>query len=139
MTTVTVSSDGYLRQQITAGKHKLTADEPASVGGADSGTDPYSLLLAALGACTSMTLQMYAKRKGWPLEKVDIDLSHGRIHADDCEDCQTKEGKVDRIDRQITLTGPLSDEQRARLMEVARLCPVHKTLSSEISIKDRQV
>lgn len=136
MAKVTVSSDGYLKQQITAGKHKLIADEPAAVGGSDSGADPYSFLLAALGACTSMTLQMYAKRKGWPLEKVDIHLSHGRVYADDCEDCQTKEGKVDRIDRRITLTGPLTDEQRARLMEIARLCPVHKTLSSEISIKD---
>lgn len=138
MAKVTVTSDGYLRQQITAGKHKLIADEPTSVGGTDSGADPYSLLLAALGACTSMTLQMYAKRKGWPLERVDIDLSHGRVYADDCEDCQTKEVKVERIDRQITLTGPLTDEQRARLMEIARLCPVHKTLVSEISIKDRQ-
>ena len=136
MARVTVSSDGYLKQQITAGNHALIADEPATVGGTDSGADPYSFLLAALGACTSMTLQMYAKRKGWPLEKVDIELSHTRIYADDCGDCETKEGKVDRIDRRIRLTGPLTDDQRARLMEIARLCPVHKTLTSEISIKD---
>jgi uncharacterized OsmC-like protein len=136
MDEVIVSSIGYLKQEITAGKHKLIADEPREVGGSDAGPDPYSLLLAALGACTSMTLQMYAKRKGWPLEKVEVSLSHSRIHAKDCEVCETKEGKISRIERYISLTGPLSEEQKARLLEIAQRCPVHKTLVSEISIVD---
>src|SRR5262245_37327135 len=127
MAEVVVSSDGYLKQTITAGNHTLTADEPLVAGGQDSGPDPYSLLLAALGACTSMTLQIYARRKGWPLEKVEVNLRHFRIHAADCEDCQTKEGRVDRIERRISLTGNLDAEQRARLLEIAARCPVHKT------------
>ena len=139
MAEVVVSSDGYLKQTITAGNHSLTADEPLLAGGQDSGPDPYSLLLAALGACTSMTLQIYARRKGWPLEKVEVSLRHSRIHAEDCEDCQTKEGRIDRIERRISLTGELDDEQRARLLEIAARCPVHKTLTSEISIKDSLV
>jgi putative redox protein len=136
MADVIVSSRGFLKQEITAGNHRLVADEPREAGGADEGPDPYSLLLAALGACTSMTLQLYAKRKGWPLEKVDVRLSHSRIHAEDCEDCQTREGKISRIERHIALTGPLSDEQKRRLLEIAQHCPVHRTLTSEISIKD---
>jgi putative redox protein len=133
---VVVSSAGYLRQEITAGPHHLIADEPAEAGGSDAGPDPYSLLLAALGACTAMTLQMYARRKEWPLEKVEVRLAHTRIYARDCEECQTEEGKVSRIDRHILLRGPLSDEQRSRLLEIAQRCPVHRTLTSEISIRD---
>jgi uncharacterized OsmC-like protein len=136
MAEVIVSSSGYLKQEITAGLHKLIADEPVEFGGTDAGPDPYSLLLASLGACTSMTLQMYAKRKGWPLEHVKVSLMHSRIHAKDCGQCVTKEGKISRIERRITLTGPLTDEQRARLLEIAAKCPVHKTLTSEISIVD---
>jgi uncharacterized OsmC-like protein len=136
MAEVIVSSVGFLKQEITAGNHRLVADEPKEAGGSDEGPDPYSLLLASLGACTSMTLQLYAKRKNWPLEKVEVRLSHSRIHAEDCEDCQTKDGKVSRIDRRISLTGPLSDEQKTRLLEIAQHCPVHRTLTSEISIKD---
>ena len=136
MAEVIVSSTGYLKQEITAGRHKLIADEPAEAGGSDAGPDPYSFLLAALGACTSMTLQMYAKRKGWPLEKVEVSLCHSRIHAKDCEMCATMEGKISHIERYISLTGPLSDEQKARLLEVAKNCPVHQTLVSEISIVD---
>lgn len=136
MSEVIVSSVGFLKQEITAGNHRLVADEPKEAGGSDEGPDPYSLLLAALGACTSMTLQLYAKRKGWPLEKVEVKLSHSRIHAEDCEDCHTKAGNVSRIDRRISLTGPLSEEQKARLLEIAQHCPVHRTLTSEISIKD---
>lgn len=136
MAEVIVTSVGYLKQEITAGAHKFYADEPREVGGSDSGPDPYSLLLAALGACTSMTLQMYAQRKEWPLEKVEISLRHTRIHAEDCEDCKIKEGKIERIERYISLTGPLSEEQRARLLEVAQRCPVHKTLTAGVSIKD---
>jgi putative redox protein len=136
MAEVIVSSDGYLRQRITAANHTVIADEPREAGGGDAGPDPYSLLLAALGACTAMTLQIYARRKEWPLEKVEVKLRHSRIHADDCEDCHTKEGSVDRIERQISLTGQLSEEQRARLLDIAARCPVHRTLTSEISIQD---
>jgi putative redox protein len=136
MAEVIVSSVGYLKQEITAGAHKLVADEPREVGGTDEGPDPYSLLLAALGACTSMTLQMYAKRKGWPLEKVEVSLRHSRIYAADCDVCMTKEGKISRIERYISLTGPLTDEQKAQLLKIAERCPVHQTLTSEVSIID---
>jgi len=136
MAEVIVTSDGFLKQQIIAGQHRLTADEPSEVGGSDAGPDPYALLLAALGSCTAMTLQLYAKRKQWPLEKVEVSLKHSRIHAADCEECKTNEGKIERIDRFISLTGPLTDEQRARLLEIAEKCPVHKTLTAGVSIKD---
>lgn len=136
MAEVIITSVGYLKQEITAGSHKFFSDEPEEVGGSNSGPDPYSLLLAALGACTAMTLQMYARRKEWPLEKVEVSLRHSRIHAEDCEDCDTKSGKLERIERYISLAGPLSDEQKARLLEIAKRCPVHKTLTSEVSIKD---
>ncbi len=136
MAEVIVASDGYLKQVITAGSHKMIADEPREAGGSDAGPDPYSFLLAALGACTSMTLQLYANRKGWPLEKVEVSLTHSRIHAKDCETCETKEGSISRIERFISLTGQLSAEQRARLLEIARRCPVHRTLTGEISIVD---
>lgn len=136
MAEVVVSSVDYLKQEITAGNHKLIADEPLEAGGSDNGPDPYSLLLAALGACTAMTLQMYARRKEWPLDKVEVSLRHSRIHAKDCEECETKEDKVERIDRYISLTGPLTSEQKNRLMEIAKRCPVHKTMVSEVSIKD---
>lgn len=136
MSEVIVSSVGFLKQEITAGNHRLVADEPIEAGGSDEGPDPYSLLLAALGACTSMTLQLYARRKNWPLERVEVRLSHSRIHAEDCEDCQTREGRLSRIERRIALTGPLSGVQKTRLLEIAQHCPVHRTLTSEISIKD---
>jgi putative redox protein len=136
MAEVIVTSVGYLKQEITAGPHKFFSDEPREVGGSDSGPDPYSLLLAALGACTSMTLQMYARHKEWPLEKVEVSLRHTRSHAEDCEDCKTKEGKIERIERYISLIGPLSDEQKARLLDVAKRCPVHKTLTNGVSVKD---
>jgi putative redox protein len=136
MAEVIVSSVGYLKQQITAGTHNLIADEPRESGGSDAGPDPYSLLLSALGACTAMTLQIYAKRKDWPLERVEVSLRHARIHAADCGDCATKQGSLDQIDRFISLSGPLTAEQKARLLEIAQRCPVHKTLTSEISIKD---
>ena len=136
MTEVIVSSIGYLKQQINAGAHTLIADEPHEAGGSDAGLDPYSLLLAALGACTAMTLQIYARRKEWPLERVEVSLRHSRIHAEDCGDCATAQGRIDQIERYISLAGPLSAEQRARLLEIAQRCPVHKTLTSEVSIKD---
>jgi putative redox protein len=136
MAEVIVSSAGFLKQEVVAGAHRLISDEPREVGGTDAGPDPYSLLLAALGACTSMTLQMYAKRKGWPLEKVEVSLRHSRIYAKDCETCVTNEERITRIDRYISLTGPLSQEQKSRLLEIAERCPVHQTLVSYISIID---
>jgi putative redox protein len=136
MAEVIVSSDGFLKQRITAGDHTLIADEPRGAGGSDAGPDPYSFLLAALGACTSMTLQLYARHKGIPLEKVQVSLRNARIHAKDCEICDSKEGKIEQIERYISLTGPLTDEQKQRLLEIAQRCPVHKTLTSEIVIQD---
>ena len=136
MAEVIVSSIGYLKQKIIGGAHTLIADEPREAGGSDAGPDPYQLLLASLGACTAMTLQIYARRKEWPLEKVEVRLRHSRVHAEDCEICETKRGSVDRIERQISLSGQLSQEQRERLLEIAARCPVHRTLTSEISIVD---
>ena len=134
MSEIIVSSSGFLKQEITAGTHQFIADEPREAGGTDAGPDPYSYLLAALGACTSMTLQLYARRKQWPLEKVTVRLHNNRIHAADCNTCSTTEGMVDRIERVISLTGPLTDEQKTRLLEIADKCPLHKTITSEISI-----
>jgi putative redox protein len=123
-----------LTQEVVAGSHRLLADEPVSAGGGDLGPNPYDYLLAALGACTSMTLRLYADRKKWPLEKVTVRLRHEKIHAADCADCETKDGKIDRIEREIDVSGPLDSAQRARLLQIAEMCPVHKTLNSEIKI-----
>ncbi len=131
---VTETGEGPFAQRITAGRHVLRADEPPSVGGKNSGPTPYDLLLAGLGACTSMTLRMYAGRKKLPLERVSVALRHEKIHAQDCADCETTEGRVDRIEREITLSGPLDAEQRQRLLEIADKCPVHRTLESEIKV-----
>jgi uncharacterized OsmC-like protein len=130
---------GGFAQEIRAGRHRLHADEPESVGGTDTGPSPYDLLLAALGACTSMTIGMYARRKAWPLEEVTVHLRHSRIHAADCAECETKEGMLDRIERDIHMIGPLTDEQQSRLLEIANKCPVHRTLTSEIQISTRLV
>lgn len=137
--TVEESGAGTYAQRVTAAGHEMTADEPAALGGNDLGPDPYGFLLVALGACTSMTLRMYAGHKEWPLEHVSVRLSHRRIHAEDCADCETKSGKIDEIEREITLTGPLDDEQRARLLQIADKCPVHRTLTSETKIRTRLV
>jgi putative redox protein len=126
-------------QQVELGSHRLAVDEPVSYGGTDSGPSPYDLLLAALGSCTSMTIGLYARKRKWPLEQITVSLHHSKIHAKDCDDCETKEGKVDRIWREIHLAGPLTEEQRAKLLEIADKCPVHQTLASEINIKTRAV
>ncbi len=126
---------GMFQQDVIAGKHRLTADEPEHAGGLDSGPSPYDLLLAALGACTSMTLRLYADRKELPLTRTSVWLRHNKIYAADCAECETKEGMIDRIERVITLEGDLDAGQRARLMEIADKCPVHRTLKSEIDIR----
>lgn len=126
---------GKFQTHIHAGPHDLTADEPKSVGGDDTGPTPYGLLLSALGACTSMTLQMYAARKGIDLQDIEVHLVHDKIHAVDCEACETERGKVDKISREIVLKGDLSAEERARLIEIADMCPVHKTLHGEVLVE----
>jgi putative redox protein len=134
---VVVSGDAAsFVQHIVAGGHEIKSDEPAAAGGTDSGPDPYGLLLAALGSCTSMTIGMYARRKQWPVERITVRLSHSRVHAQDCADCE-KGPLVDRIDRVIELAGPLSAEQRDKLLVIANKCPVHKTLTSMIDIQTR--
>src|SRR5712691_268177 len=130
---------GTFAQQIAAGRHRLKGDEPDSAGGTDTGPSPYDFLLAALGACTSMTVGMYARRKGWPLEEVTVHLRHSKIHASDCAECETKEGMLDRIERDIHFAGSLTTEQRSKLLEIANKCPVHRTLTSEIVVKTRAV
>jgi len=132
---VSETGEGKFTQAIAAGAHALRADEPESVGGLDSGPGPYDLLLAALGACTSMTVRLYAEHKKLPLERVTVRLKHDKIYAADCEDCETKDGKIDRIDRVLELEGALDDAQRAKLLEIADKCPVHRTLHSEVSVK----
>lgn len=126
-------------QEVRAGAHTFPADEPEKWGGADLGPNPYDYLLAALGACTNMTLRGYAKRKGWPLDGLAITLRHQHIHAEDCEECETEEGKIDRIDRELSLEGALDDSQRERLLEIADRCPVHRTLTTETHVVTRLV
>jgi uncharacterized OsmC-like protein len=125
------------QQEIVAGKHHFIGDEPASAGGGDAGPDPYDYLLAALGVCTSMTIGLYARRNHLPLENIAVSLWHSRIYAADCEECETRQGMLDRIDVEVGLTGSLSAEQHSRLMQVAAKCPVHRTLTSEINIRLR--
>jgi putative redox protein len=128
------AGDGLFPQRIAAGTHRLRADEPEAVGGSDSGPGPYDLLLGALGACTNMTIKMYAERKGWRIDSLETRLRHDRVHAEDCAECESREGKVDRIRRSIRIVGPLDAEQRAKLMEIADKCPVHRTLHNEILV-----
>jgi putative redox protein len=128
---------GKFQQGIAIGPHRLLADEPASASGLDSGPSPYDLLTAALGACTAMTVRLYADLKGLPLERVRVNLRHEKIHASDCSDCETKESRIDRIERVIDLEGPLDDAARAKLLEIANKCPVHRTLHSEVFIPTR--
>ena len=131
------AADGFL-QEVVAGVHHLSSDEPAAAGGTDRGATPYDLLLAALGSCTSMTVAMYARRKGWPLERVTVHLRHSRVHAEDCASCETRAARLTIIDREIVLEGSLGEDQRARLMEIASRCPIHLTLTSTIEIRTSQ-
>ncbi len=132
------SANGFA-QEIAVGRHRLAGDEPIAVGGTDTGPSPYDFLLAALGSCTSMTVAMYARRQQWPLESVTVHLRHSKIHAADCAECETKEGLLDHIQRDIELTGALTEQQRAKLLEIANKCPVHRTLTSEIDIRTRLI
>ncbi|MEQ8357698.1 MAG: bifunctional alpha/beta hydrolase/OsmC family protein [Kiloniellaceae bacterium] len=131
------TGEGKFTQRIAAGPHALRADEPADYGGLDSGPSPYDLVLAGLGACTAMTLRLYAERKGLGLEQTRVRLKHDKIHATDCANCETKAGKIDRIERVIDLRGDLSAEERKRLLEIADKCPVHRTLESEVLVETR--
>jgi putative redox protein len=134
---VVESGEGKFAQDVFMGRHRLRADEPVSLGGNDSGPNPYDLLLAALGACTTMTVRLYAERKQLPLERVSVALTHRKVHAADCAECATREGKIDRIERELTLTGSLDENQRQSLLEIAEKCPVHRTLMSEVWIETR--
>jgi putative redox protein len=131
---VTVRTDAGFRSEVMANGFPLIADEPIEVGGTNLGPTPYDYLLVALGACTSMTLRMYADRKGWPLESVTTRLSHTKVHARDCEHVETDTGMVDHIDRSIRIEGDLDSEQRDRLLEIADRCPVHRTLHGELVV-----
>jgi putative redox protein len=138
MSEVIVTSQSNLRNEVRYGVgHVLTTDEPIEAGGEDAGPDPYTLLLGALGSCISMTVTLYARRKQWPLEKVTVRLRQNRVHVKDCQECnQQNEGYVHRIERAVSVDGPLTEEQRARLQEIAHKCPVHRTLTSPIVITD---
>ena len=135
-TRVVVRTGEGLRTEMEACGHELVADEPTTLGGTDGGPTPYDYLLAALGSCTTMTLRMYADRKGWPLESVTVRLSQDRVHATDCEECETEEGRIDRIEREIELEGPLDEKQRQRLLEIADMCPVHRTMQTEALVEN---
>jgi uncharacterized OsmC-like protein len=134
---VAETGEGVFTQDLLDGRHHLLADESVVAGGDDLGPDPYELLLMALGACTSMTMRLYARRKQWPLAKVMVRLKHSKIYSYDCKDCETKPVMLDHIDREIAITGSLSAEQIARLMEIADKCPVHRTLTSSVRITSR--
>ena len=128
---------GNYVQKMRSGRHVLIADEPENAGGNDAGPGPYEYLLMGLGACTSMTIRMYALRKQLPLERIRVHLEHQKIHAEDCSDCESRKGMVDEISREIILEGQLTDEQRQRLLDIANRCPVHRTLTSEIKVRSR--
>lgn len=136
---VTVSENGVGRfgQDIAIGAHLLHADEPVAFGGEGGGPTPYQLLSAALGACTTMTMRLYAERRKWPLEHASVTVRHDKVHAKDCADCETRDAKIDVFEREIELVGPLDEEQRRRLVEIAEKCPVHRTLESEVRIRTR--
>lgn len=136
MAKVNIKYQKNLQHEARIGDKVLIIDEPKSVGGDDKGPSPYETMLAALGACTSMTMLMYARKKGWDIENIEIDLNHEKIHAQDCETCETKIGRLDKITRNIWVKGNISDEQLNRLLEIAEKCPVHRTLTNENVITD---
>ena len=125
------TGDGKFSNHVFAGPHYMRSDEPEEVGGDDTGPSPYDLVAAGLGACTSMTLRMYADRKEWPVDKIEVRLNHDKIHAEDCDHCEQKEGKIDKIERRIHIEGDIDSDQRARMLEIADKCPVHNTLTRE--------
>jgi len=136
---VVVRSTGAtgLTQNVDIRGHQLIVDEPAEAGGQDAGPNPYELLLSALGACTAITVRMYAERKGWPLAAIEVRLNHERIHAEDCADCETRDGFLDQITKDISLHGALDADQRQRLLEISERCPVQRTLQREVHINSR--
>jgi len=134
---VLVKSGEGMQQDVEIGLFKVRSDEPVGKGGTGTGPDPYDLLTAALGACTSMTLRSYARTKGWPLQSVEVRLHHEKIYARDCAECETREGRIDSIVREIHLEGPLDAAQRQRLLEIADKCPVHRTLQNEVRVATR--
>lgn len=134
---VTETGESLLAQHMLDGRHVVAADEPETFGGSDTGPTPYELLMMSLGACTAMTLRLYARRKGLPLEHIQVRLNHKKIHAEDCEECEAKTGYLDRIEVTLELDGPLDEAQRARLLEIAGKCPVHKTLTSEVVLRNK--
>ncbi len=129
--------EGFLQDVNVGPRHHVLADEPVAYGGTDRGLSPYQFLSAGLGSCTSMTIRMYARRKKWPLEHVEVDVTHDKVHAQDCETCDGSRNKIDLFRRVIRLRGPLDDAQRKRLLEIADRCPVHRTLHSEIRVETR--
>lgn len=135
--TVIVASTGAgpFEQIMLDGRHVLQADEPVSAGGGDHGPGPYELLLMALGSCTSMTISLYATRKKWPVEQVVVRLKHSRVHAEDCADCEDPKSMIERVDKSVELIGSLDEAQRARLLQIADQCPVHRTLMSKFDIR----
>jgi putative redox protein len=126
-------------QEVSAGTHHFQADEPINVGGTDAAPDPYDYLMASLGACTSMMVGLQARKRKWPLDSINVSLTHSRIHAQDCEECLTEDGMIDRIEVTVELTGPLTSEQRAELMKTAASCPIHRALTHEINVRLRPV
>ncbi|MEO6694201.1 MAG: OsmC family protein [Ignavibacteria bacterium] len=128
-----INSAGY-KTKIHSGAHTIIADEPLSSGGTDMGFNPYDLLLSALGSCKAITIRMFAERRKYPLEDIVIELTHGKIYAEDCQDCDSKEGRIDNINVEIKLTGDLTSDQKNSIIDISKKCPVHKTLISEIRI-----
>ena len=139
MTSVVVRGGPDLKQEIIASGKTVIADEPKDVGGTDEGPSPYELLLGALGACTAMTIILYAKRKKWPVERVTVELEHDRVHAEDCAVCEDQDVFLDRVRKRIIVDGPLHEEQRARLEEISRKCPVQRTLVGSVRLEDELV
>jgi putative redox protein len=133
---VYLPKDEAFKTTLTAGKHELISDEPESVeGGQNSGPDPYDYLLMGLGSCTLMTVKMYARRKGWEIDDMYLELRHAKRHADDCADCEDPKSKIDLIEKELIIKGDLSQEQLEKLLEISKKCPVHKTMEGDITIE----